>query len=155
MASTKRSGYSLIEMLVATAILLVAIGVLAELADVGLKHASRAEEAAAAQRICQNLLDEILCGVIPLESTAEDAVSDEPDWTYSIDVKPIERVQWEPGLAELRVTVVKTPEGVKAGKPFSLIRWVRYSSPEKRPGQDTNSPSAPPKQRPVLKGPRP
>jgi prepilin-type N-terminal cleavage/methylation domain-containing protein len=154
MVSRERLGYSLIEMLVATAILLVAVGVLTELADVGRQHAGRAEEAAAAQRICQNLLDEILCGAVPMEATSEGIVREEPDWTFSVDIKPIDRLQWEPGLAELCVTVVKTSEGSRAGKPFSLTRWVRYSSPEKEkmPGRDMNRRSAPPHGRSVLGG---
>jgi hypothetical protein len=139
-------------MLVATAILLVAVGVLTELADVGRQHAGRAEEAAAAQRICQNLLDEILCGAVPMEPTSEGIVREEPDWTFSVDIKPIERLQWNPGLAELCVTVAKTPEGSKAGKPFSLTRWVRYSSPGKMPGQGMNKRREPPNGRSVLGG---
>jgi prepilin-type N-terminal cleavage/methylation domain-containing protein len=154
MASRRHRGYSLIEMLVATAILMVAIGVLAELADVGHRHAGRAEDAAAAQRICQNVLDEILCGTIPMAPAAEDTVDDEPDWIFSVDLKPIERLQWDPGLAELRVTVVKAPEGSKAGKPFSLTRWVRYISPDKKPGDDGNRSEASLNRRSVLGGPR-
>jgi prepilin-type N-terminal cleavage/methylation domain-containing protein len=155
MVSRKRLGFSLMEMLVATAILLVAVGILTELAGVGRQHASRAEDAAAAQRICQNLLDEILCGAIPLASTSESVVPEEPDWTFSVDVEPMERFGWNPRLAELRVTVVKTPEGSKVGKPFSLTRWVRYFSEEKKPGEDSKIPGAPPNGRPGSGGPRP
>ncbi len=46
MVAQPRLGFSLMEMLVATAILLVAVGVLTELADVGRRHARGAEDAA-------------------------------------------------------------------------------------------------------------
>lgn len=149
------------EMLVATAILLVAIGVLTELADVGRQHARGAEEAAAAQRICQNILDEILCGARPLQSTSDSVLFDEPDWTFSVELKPLERFEWEPRLAELRVTVTKTPEEArtsdeaKPGKTFSLTRWVRYASSEKRIGEGGGRAAASPATRPVSRGPRP
>jgi len=116
----------LIEMLLATAILLVAVGVLNELAHVGRHHARGAEDAAAAQRICNNLLDEILSGILPLDSVADTAVADEPDWTYSVELTPLDQLEWSPTLAAIRVTVKPTPEDAKPGKPFSLTRWVRY-----------------------------
>ena len=68
MVARPRQGFSLMEMLVATAILMVAVGVLTELADVGRQHARGAEDAATAERICQNVLDEVLCGARPLQS---------------------------------------------------------------------------------------
>ena len=120
------------EMLVATAILLVAVGVLTELADVGQRHARGADDAATAQRVCQNLLDEILCGAMPLQAVPETALPEEPDWTFAVELKPLERFQWDPRLAELRVTVQRTPEESKPARPFTLTRWVRYPSDEKK-----------------------
>jgi general secretion pathway protein I len=152
MVSRARSGFSLMEMLVVTAVLLVAVGVLAELAGVGRQHARAAEDAATAQRTCQNLVQEILCGALPLEAVSEAVVPETPEWTYSIALRPLEQFEWDPGLAELRVTVAKTPDGSKPGKPFSLTRWVRYSSRGKRTGErvDSAAPSAPP--RPLSEG---
>ena len=149
------------EMLVATAILLVAVGVLTELADVGRQHARGADEAAAAQRICQNILDEILCGARPLQSASESVLFDEPDWTFSVELKPLERFEWEPRLAELRVTVTKasddstTADEAKPGKTFSLTRWIRYSSGEKTSRNGASRPAGPPQSSPVSRGPRP
>jgi hypothetical protein len=142
-------------MLVATAILLVAVGVLSELADVGRQHASGAEDAATAQRICQNILDEILCGARPLASLSDTVLPEEPEWTFSIELKPLERFEWEPRLAELRVMVTKTPEDSKPGKPFLLTRWVRYSTGEKTSRAGVGKPVASPDSRPALGGPRP
>ncbi len=140
MVARPRLGFSLMEMLVATAILLVAVGVLTELADVGQRHARGAEDAATAQRICQNLLDEMLCGARPLDSVSDTVVAEEPDWTFSVELKPLERFEWDPRLAELRVTVMKTPEDSQPGKPFSLTRWIRYPSGDKASAQASTSP---------------
>jgi hypothetical protein len=113
-------------MLLATAILLVAVGVLNELAALGGRHARGAEDAAAAQRICSNLLDEILSGIRPLESAADATVDDEPDWTYTVEITPVDQLEWNPSLATVRVTVSPASGDGKPGKPFSLTRWVRY-----------------------------
>jgi hypothetical protein len=143
------------EMLVATAILLVAVGVLTELADVGRRHANGAEDAAAAQRICQNILDEMLCGARPLEATSDTVVVEEPEWTVSIEVKPLERFEWEPRLAELRVTVARAPDESKPGKPFSLTRWIRYPSDGKNSHEAGGKPSVLRDSHPVSGGRRP
>jgi hypothetical protein len=143
------------EMLVATAILLVAVGVLTELADVGRRHANGAEDAATAQRICQNILDEMLCGARPLESTSDTVVVEEPQWTVSIELKPLERFEWEPRLAELRVTVARAPDDAKPGKPFSLTRWIRYPSGEKTSREGGGKSAASPDRHPVSGGRRP
>jgi prepilin-type N-terminal cleavage/methylation domain-containing protein len=126
--SQSRGGFSLIEMLIATAIVLVSVGVLSELAGVGQRHARAAEDAATAQRLCRNRLEEILCGSAPLETTADAIVTEDPDWTYSVELKPLEDYAWEPGLAELRVTVRKASEPPTPSRTFSLVRWVRQKS---------------------------
>jgi prepilin-type N-terminal cleavage/methylation domain-containing protein len=128
--SQSRCGFSLIEMLVATAIVLVSVGVLSELAGVGQRHARAAEDAATAQRLCQNLLEGILCGGAPLETTQDAVVKEDPDWTYSVELKPLDDYAWEPGLAELRVTVTKTSEAASPSRSFSLVRWIRQKSPQ-------------------------
>jgi hypothetical protein len=87
-----------------------------------------------------------------LEAASESIVPEEPDWTFSVDIEPMERFEWDPGLAELRVTVVKTAEGSKSGKPFSLTRWIRYSSAEKKPGEGINRPAGSPNSRPIRGG---
>jgi prepilin-type N-terminal cleavage/methylation domain-containing protein len=147
MAAQPRRGFSLMEMLVATAILMLAVGVLTQLADVGRQHARGAEDAATAQRICQNILDEMLCGARPLQSTADSVMAEEPDWTFSVELKPLDRFEWDPRLAELRVTVAKTPQDSKPGKPFSLTRWIRYPSSDKAVHEGLSQP--------VSGGPRP
>lgn len=137
MSQRSRRGFSLIEMLMATAILLVSIGVLTELAEVGRVHARGAEEAATAQRLCQNLLEEMLCGSMPLRSASDVVTPDDPDWNYSVEIKPLDQFQWNPRIAEVRVTVVKTPANSetvarsKPGRSFSLSRWIRYPADEK------------------------
>lgn len=61
-----RSGFSLIEVILATAIMLGSVIVLSELAGIGRRQSNRAETATIAQQNCENLLNELLLGIRPL-----------------------------------------------------------------------------------------
>jgi prepilin-type N-terminal cleavage/methylation domain-containing protein len=69
----KRSGFSLIEVIIATAILLGSVFVLSELAGLGRRQSQRAEQHTRAQELCEQTLNEILFGERPLLE-----VEDEP-----------------------------------------------------------------------------
>lgn len=123
-------GFSLLEVLLAAAVLLGCVIVLGHLAMLGRHHARAAEELADAQRIAQARLGEMLIGQRPLESVHEAAIEEEPGWRWSATVEPAA----PPGLLLLEVTVVRdVPEGMPAHR-FRLRRWVR------NPDLDTSRP---------------
>ena len=62
MSPARRSGFSLLEVIMATAILLGCLIVLGDLAAVGRRHARDAEDLTTAQWLCQTKLNEILAG---------------------------------------------------------------------------------------------
>lgn len=123
-----RSGFSLLEVLLATGILVGCLVVLSELANIGRIHASVAQDGAVAARICQTKLNEILAGVAPVASVHEEPVEDTPGWWYSVEVESPR----QPGVVALRVTVGMDENS--SGRPveFSLVRWVR--DPKWTPG---------------------
>jgi len=61
-----RRGFSLIEVIMATAILLGSVVVLSRLAGLGSTYAQNTEQMSLAQRICENTLNELLLGIRPL-----------------------------------------------------------------------------------------
>jgi hypothetical protein len=121
-----RAGFSLMEVLLATAILLGSILVLMELAGVGRHYIQSVEDRTTAQLLCQTKLNELLAGAEPLEEVDEQMVEDHPDWVYSVELRPAGDLN----LATLRVTVAQQlPEGQERsirGKPksFTLVRWI-------------------------------
>lgn len=121
MRSGPRRGFSLLEVLLATAILAGSLVVLSELAAIGRIHASVAAEGAAALRICRNKLSAILAGLEPVAPVRQQPVDEEPGWLYSVEVEPAGR----PGLVAICVTVRQ--EEAESGRPveFSLVRWIR------------------------------
>lgn len=124
-----RAGFSLLEVVLATAILAASAIVLAELASIGHAHANGAEEMAAVQLACQTKLNEILAGATPAEAVSETTLKDPPGWVYSVEVEPLSRAGFPPGLVEIRVIAARAPaeDGVIGNRPkkeFTLTHWI-------------------------------
>ncbi len=131
-----RRAFSLLEVLLATGILLGSLIVLSELASIGRRRVRDAEDLTAAQRICQTKIQEILAGLqdpVPVEDAE---VEDEPGWYYWVETGPVAGQQ---GLIAVRVTVAQdvaaaggqaflpvasAPVAGQSGQ-FTLVRWVR------------------------------
>lgn len=127
-----RRGFSLLEVLIATSILLGCVVVLGELAAIGRQHARDAEDLTAAQLICQTKLNEILCGASPAASVEAQPLTEAPGWVYSAEITYIDK----PGLASLTVTVseeiseTEDFEQERAVRQFQLTRWIRDPNPQ-------------------------
>jgi len=116
-----RRGFSLMEIILASGILVGCLVVLSELAAIGRIHASVAQDGTAAARICRTKVNEILAGLASAEPVQEEPVDFESGWTYSVEVEPLPL----PGVLALHVSV--SQEEVPGQRPlhFSLVRWIR------------------------------
>ncbi len=132
MKHRRRQGFSLLEVLLATAMLIGAAVVLMELASIGNRHAASARDLAKSQLLCQTKLDEILCGQAPAETVRPTPIEGDPRWVYSVDVLPAE----QPGLVVVEVTTTFKPAERVERYRFSLVRWMRDP-------RGTGSPSGP------------
>ena len=136
MRHPRRTGFSLMEILLATSILLGSLIVLGQLAAVGRMHAEDAEGLTTAQLICQTKLNEILAGLEPIRSVESEPLADAPGWVYSVEIESVDRL----GLASLRVTVCEdaaewddaTQDRRK--ERFALTRWIR--DPDRETGEE-------------------
>ena len=132
-----RSAFSLMEVLLATAILLGSLIVLGQLATVGRMHAHDAERLTTAQLLCQSKLNEILAGVERVRPVEEESLAE--GWVYSVEVTSADKLH----LASLRVTVsedlAELEDAADGPRPkqFTLTRWIRDPN-----HQDTTSPSS-------------
>ncbi len=123
MRPAQRPGFSLMEVLLATSILLASLLVLSQMATVGRQHAEDAESLTIAQLMCQAKLNEVLIGAQPLASRSPTAIPEMPGWTYEIQVQSTGQYD----LAAVRVTVA--PEEIDGvgrgrGKRATLLRWM-------------------------------
>jgi Tfp pilus assembly protein PilV len=149
MRPVRRPGFSLMEVLLATSILLACLVVLSQMATVGRQHAEDAESLTVAQLLCQAKLNEVLIGAQPLADQAPTAIPEVPGWTYEVQVQSLGQYD----LAAVRVTVAPEQTDGPArgrGKRASLLRWMHApdfesqsrSSPFSQPAESSEAATA-------------
>ena len=119
----QRRGFSLLEVLLASAILLGAVIVLGELAHLGIRNAAAARDLTTAELICRSTMNEIVAGILPADEVEDAVVTSMPGWVYSVEVVPLEHA----GVSALRVTVAADLPDEQRPLTFSLMRWVPAS----------------------------
>jgi general secretion pathway protein I len=122
----KRNAFSMLEILLALAILGGALAVLSQIVGTGVDSASSARDLALARLICQSKLAEtLLSGVTPVtipqtQVESPDSSSSTP-FFYAVDVAPASL----DGMLAIRVSVeAQDPDGGPALATFSLTRWI-------------------------------
>ncbi len=130
MRPSPRPGFSLLEVMMATTILLGSVAVLAHIAYVGRRHAQAVEDLSAAQLVCQTRLNEILAGAVLPQATGDEPIPELPGWSLSVAVEPAGRA----GLLAVKVTAAENPaaqlptaqtQSAPGGRRFTLVRWIR------------------------------
>jgi general secretion pathway protein I len=139
----KNRGFSLLEVILALAILGGAIAVLGEAARLALRNAEITRDTARAQLLCEGKLSEIMAGVTSAEpiqrAVIENAASPgEPNWLYSIERESLD----DEGLVSVRVTVARDLPTEKHPVSFSLVRWIDNSNTSDTESSDTETKSA-------------
>lgn len=125
----KRRGFSLLEMMLALAILGGSLAVLAQIAETGTDAAREARALSNARMLCQTKLNEellnVVAGIAPV--TVIDAAADPFDsqavetFTYSVEVGPGQL----DGLLNVRVTATAWGNnGQRQIAVYALDRWV-------------------------------
>lgn len=122
----QRAGFSLLEVILALAILTTGVALLGELTRYGIDNAMSASELTQAQILCESKMNELVAGLITLgdvaESTYESATGEQDlDWSYSI----ITANTATEGLWIVEVRVTKIAENDPTPTSFSLYRWIR------------------------------
>lgn len=120
-ARRRRSGFTLLEVLLALAILVGSLATIGALAERGLRHASRAAAISKAQLYCESKLAELTAGIILPAPASAAPLEVDPNWTYSIDVTPDGA---DPALLAVRVTVSENVAPPMLPVEFSLTRWM-------------------------------
>lgn len=118
-----RRGLTLLEVMLALAILGGSLAVIGELMRIGARHAEAARDQTTAQLLCENMMAELVSGVLPLSATTAAPVDDSQyaaDWAYTVEIQPID----QQGLVSVRVTVEQNPQSYSRPASFSLTRWM-------------------------------
>lgn len=114
------AGFSLLEVVLALAILTGAIAVLGELARSGMHSARLARDLTQAQLLCESKLAEITAGIEVLEPARSVPFEFDPEWLYSLEIQPLD----QEGLLAVTVTVEQDLPSLSRPVRFSLLAWV-------------------------------
>ena len=116
----KRNGLSLLEVILAVAILGGALAVIGQLLNLGYRSAVEAKLRSDANILADATMAEVAAGIIPLQSHSATAIDGNPEWLYSVDVQPAETL----GLLSVLVTVEQSPMTAADPISFSLVRFM-------------------------------
>jgi general secretion pathway protein I len=106
----RRSGLSLVEVLVALTIFLFALIGIGRLITLSSDQALNVEQQGQAIQLCQAKLASVVAGALPLKSQGDVAFEDEPNWHWSLDAEQASVA----GLWNVTVRVNRTrPDGSK------------------------------------------
>jgi prepilin-type N-terminal cleavage/methylation domain-containing protein len=117
-----RHGYTLLEILIATAILLLGLTAILGIMRSTHQRSVAAADLADAQLACQTLLNELLAQQSRIKPIPAKPIEGLPDWNITVAVYPAT----QPGLFTVHVTAQKFDSNTKmpAGRMYQLLRWV-------------------------------
>jgi type II secretion system protein I len=142
----RKAGFSLLEVILALAILAGSIAVLGESSRLALKNAEVARDLARAQLLCESKMAEVTSGLTPAQQVSNspfDATMtgsldpNEPGWLYSIETQTTNQT----GLIAVRVTVTRNLAATKHPVSFALVRWMPDPSATSSGGSGQNADS--------------
>jgi len=115
----RRPAFSLLEVLLALAILATVATVLSQMIYLTLRSVATTRDEPRGVLWCENRHEEIACGILSPTAVQDVPVPEDNDWIYSIDVQPAPFR----GLLEVRVEV-KLAASSASGPIVSMIRWI-------------------------------
>ena len=120
---TTRSGLTLLEVMIALAILGTSLAAIGELIRIGADAADRATELTTAQFLCDSKLAEIKSGVYPADSIGPvpfEIFETEEPWEYMVLVDSVD----EQGLLLVEVTVSQIRDDGRPPAMVTLTTWM-------------------------------
>lgn len=125
-----KKGLSLLEVLLAVAILGASMVVIGNSFFLGVRSAARARLRSDANILCDAKMAELAAGIIPLTSVSGQPIEENQAWTYSIDVQPsVQR-----GLLVATVSVEQADSSVPVPMSLSIVRFL--PDPDYEPEED-------------------
>jgi type II secretion system protein I len=114
---------SLLEVMLAIAILGGALAVIGELVRIGSRNAEAARDLTTAQLLCESKMAEISAGLIPpqvVTSAPIEELGEQNTWYYSVQVDQVD----QQGMLAVWVIVEQSPEIYSRPVSFRLARWM-------------------------------
>ena len=118
---TIKNGFTLLEILVATALLLVGLTAVFHTTRSALYKMQASKDLTEAQNACQAVLNELLAQSAPIQPDSGKTVEHLPHWKILVEIYPAP----QPGLYVLHLSAQQfTQDGTLLGTRYQLIRWI-------------------------------
>ncbi|SRR5690606_27499174 len=118
--SQARRGLSLLEAIIAIAILGGAMAVIGESVRLGTLAAADAQEYSMGQILAESKMAELAAGWQMLSPIPRTPLEVAPDWLYTVEVQPVD----QQGLLAVAVTVERDPLQTSRPVSVTLYRWM-------------------------------
>jgi Tfp pilus assembly protein PilV len=118
-----RRALSLLEVILAMAILGGALAAIGELVRSGARNAELARDLTTAQLLGETMMSEIAARMIPLQAINESPVDDpqyQLNWSYSVAIEQVD----QEGLVSVWVTIQQNAENHARPATYTLVRWM-------------------------------
>jgi type II secretion system protein I len=121
-APEAHEGFTLLEIILALAILAGSLAALGEVMRLADQNAAGTRDETEAQIIASSVLDELIAGVLPLAAVSQSpvAVESEPPWVYSIAIEQTGYVE----LVAVRVLVEQQADARLQPARYEMLRWL-------------------------------
>ena len=118
----QHSGFTLLEILLTTAILLIGLSAVFQTTRSALRRTAEARDLTEAQNACQAVLNELLAQFAPIQPDVGRSVDNLPNWKIKIDIYPAP----QSGLFVLHLSAQQfsPTDGMLIGTKYQLLRWV-------------------------------
>ena len=117
--TSKRSGLTLLEVVLALAILAIAFGILAQLSGLGMRAAREARQLTRGQIYCESIMAEMTSGATAPTQT-QGNVPDDPNWTFETALEPAD----VNGMVRL-IVIVQRADDLGIESRVQLVRLIR------------------------------
>jgi general secretion pathway protein I len=131
----KQSAFTLLEVILALAILAGSVAVLSEVLRLADRNANDAEAETRAQLLASSLLDEMASGLVEFTEVHREPLETEgPDrWVYSVTLSPISSDHHVEGLTSVEILVEQDLKKSFRPVKYRLLSWL-YQPPEQASG---------------------
>jgi len=116
---SRRRGLSLLEVILALAILGISMSAISQLFFLGSRSASQATLRNEANILADTKMAELVAGIIDPQSSGQNAIAEAPGWIYIVQVDDAE----QPGLLVATVTVQTAGQG-QVPVSLSITRFI-------------------------------